>query len=256
MIAPGPEAMARIGAVALREAGLAIGYRKANMVHARLRVRLRELGNLGYADYCTLLEDRGDRGRSERTHLVEALTTQVGDAFREPHHFDLLVEHVASLRADAPGRRIRLWSAGCAEGAEPISMAAALDAASVCPPDAVAILGTDVSPRAVTRGRARLASGSDRLRASWVERISLEVGNLLEPPPPGPFDAIFCRNVTIYFDPAVASAVQGRLIASLAPDGIYCIGHSERLMPTPTCRHLARIGQTAWRAARPDTPCP
>ena len=256
MNAPDPGAMARICAIARREAGLALGSGKAEMVHARLRRRLRSLGEDRYDRYCDLLEADGPAGARERVRLVEALTTQVGAPFREPHHFDLLAAVAAERLAAQPGRRLRLWSAGCADGAEPFSMAATLQRADLCGPERIEVLGTDISDAALARGRDGRAERPTWLSRRWADRVCLEVHNLLAPPPPGPFDVVFCRNVTIYFDAATAAAVHRRLLEVLASGGLLCLGHSERLLPEANAS-LRRVGHTAWRARRKEgSPCP
>nr|WP_255552361.1 protein-glutamate O-methyltransferase CheR [Maritimibacter dapengensis] len=185
-------------------------------------------------------------------HLISALTTNVSHFFRESHHFDFLrTEVVPRLRDNSKmGRKSMIWSAGCANGQEPYSIAMVLHEAGL-PPSDVRILATDIDPVVVStarRGRypehmtsgltkehrARFLDASEDgqscISADLRPYILFNTLNLLDPwPMQKKFDAIFCRNVVIYFDKQTQSALWQRYGSMLHPNGWLFLGHSERI---------------------------
>ncbi|MFN3260377.1 MAG: CheR family methyltransferase [Pikeienuella sp.] len=275
----GPEAFGRIAAALRREAGIALAPEKVALVHGRLSRRVRTLALDGFEAYCDLIESR--EGAAELRAMVNALTTNVTRFFREPHHFkelreDTLPRLVAAARAGAPAT---IWSAGCSTGEEPYSIALCLlDLA----PDAAAlgirILATDLNPvvletgrrgvylaealepapGALVRGRFEAAppgaDGAPRLRAGEALRalIAFKRLNLVGPWPfTRAFDAIFCRNVLIYFDSPTQDEVLRRFAGATAEGGRLFLGHSERLGQAST-QLFDRGGVTSYiRNAKP-----
>lgn len=239
-----------IAALLYEDSGIHLQEAKATLVYSRLAKRLRDLKMESFSDYCDLI--RSQAGAEERARLLSALTTNVTRFFREPHHFDRLRAQIRSHlgpRARAGGR-VRLWSAGCSLGHEPYSMA--MTVLSELPEATqldVRILATDIDPQVITRARqgeygaddvrpvpADMAtrflevSGKDARMAESLKRlISFGVLNLhAEWPMKGRFDAIFCRNVAIYFDDETQQRLWGRFAERMSPDGLLYIGHSER----------------------------
>ncbi len=266
----GPEAFARITALAHREAGLHIANDKSAMVRARLARRLRILDLPDFDAYADLVT--GDGGRTEISAMISALTTNLSHFFREKHHFeifraDVLPPLIARARA---GGRVRVWSAGCSNGQEPFSIAMTLLDAGM-PADAdVRILGTDIDPEVIRFARAgvyaepMLTGLSDQARATYLEQsvgedgarwqvraplrdlVKFRVLNLLEDwPMRGRFDAIFCRNVVIYFDDDARRRLWPRLARALEPGGFLFIGHSERVAG-PARRLLSNTNVTTY----------
>lgn len=250
----GPAAFARIARIAYREAGLAISEGKSAMVRTRLARRLRALGLTSYEAYCDRVES--PEGRDEIGLMVSALTTNVSAFFRESHHFDILrTDVLPALVAKAKaGGRVRIWSAGCSNGQEPYSIAATLLEVGMPPDSDMRVLATDIDPNVVAFARAgrypeTMVSGlPEAMRAKYFAALpgpgepSWEAGptlkapvafrvlNLLEPwPMRGKFDAIFCRNVVIYFDAETQDRLWTRFADQLAPGGWLFLGHSERL---------------------------
>jgi chemotaxis protein methyltransferase CheR len=268
---------ARVAEVAYREFGLHLQVGKKELVHSRLIRRLRALDCPDFATYCDLID--GPDGAAERGELVSALTTNVTHFFREAHHFRLLEEVCLkpALPALRAGRRLRLWSAGCSAGPEPFSMAmTVLDLLPEAPRLDVRILATDIDPAILARAKAAeygdedVRSIPEPLRRAHLEpagpgrhRIAARTAGLVhfaplnlmsDWPMRGPFDAIFCRNVAIYFDKPTQERLWQRLAGLLAPGGLLCIGHSERLHG-PAADRLTSAGITAYRnagAAHPD----
>lgn len=237
------------------DAGIALTESKASLVYSRLAKRLRALGLESFRDYCKFVS--GSEGTSERQNMLAALTTNVTRYFREPHHFEHLKTRVLPelvSRAKARGR-VRIWSAGCSTGQEPYSIALTLldmlpDAAQYD----VRILATDIDPNVVATGRAGVYSDEavqpvpSALRDRWMVRVkdgardawgageemrrlvSFRELNLMGNwPMKGRFDAIFCRNVVIYFDEATQARIWARFAPLLNPGGRLYVGHSERV---------------------------
>lgn len=234
------------------QTGIVITDAKRSMLVSRLSRRLRKLGLPDFSSYRKLLEDDGNA--AERRELVSVITTNVTSFFREPVHFERLKEMIPSLAERARnGDRIRFWSAACSSGEEPYSIAMTLreswrDASNVD----LRILATDIDPEMVARARrghytkqqigddppdlvrrhiTRLGDGDAyAVDPKLRDQLRFEELNLLEPWPfKGMFDAIFCRNVVIYFDTATRRRLWQRFAERLRPGGALFIGHSERV---------------------------
>jgi chemotaxis protein methyltransferase CheR len=245
----------QIAAILHADAGIHLPPSKASLVYSRLAKRLRALGLKSFRDYCALVAEIG--GSNERQQMLAALTTNVTRFFREPHHFEHLRKNVLPPLVEAArrGARIRLWSAACSNGAEPYSIG--LTILSVMP-DApsfdVKVLATDIDPNVVAEGNRGVYSDAllqpvpADLRLRWFAATRGEDGktwtagealrslvvlrelNLIGHwPMRGKFDAIFCRNVVIYFEDETQARVWNRFAPYLTPGGRLYIGHSERL---------------------------
>ena len=223
-------------------AGISLHERKQNMVYNRLSRRLRATGVRNFSEYLDWVEAPGSE---ERERFVNALTTNLTSFFREPHHFEMLV----ALARKRPGAKLRVWSSACSTGEEPYSAAIALREAH----RNGEILATDVDTDALATGRdgvyrlqALQSAGIERLSPHFLKgtganaelalarpelraMVRFESRNLLgEQWPAGErFDAVFCRNVMIYFDRDTQQRVLGRIAAVLAPGGLLFLGHSE-----------------------------
>lgn len=247
-----PAQFDRISRLVHRLCGISLRGGKEALVRARLLKRLQALGMTSYDQYLRYVED--DRSGQEVMALVDAVTTNKTAFFREPQHFDYL-RHVLIPVWSRTRDRIRIWSAGCSSGEEAFSIAIVLceELPDVEARD-VSILATDISTTMLARARAATfdaeavrAVGSERLAryftrrwrgAAEVYQVSEQVGrlvrfarlNLLDDwPMRGPFDAIFCRNVMIYFDQPTRERLVQRLWRIVRPDGHLFIGHSESL---------------------------
>lgn len=226
-------------------AGIKLSPHKRYMVHNRLSRRLRARGMASFADYLRLVQ--GDPA-GERVAFVNALTTNLTAFFREPHHFDLL--HARAVQHRQRTREpLRVWCSACSTGEEAWSIAMTLRDAG-CPAE---VLATDIDTDALDTAAAgvypqeraaRLAP--ERLRAhflrgtagndGWVSvrpelrpLVTFAQLNLLAPawPALGSFDAIFCRNVVIYFDREAQKRLLGRFAGLLRPHGLLAVGHAE-----------------------------
>ncbi|MEM8577216.1 MAG: protein-glutamate O-methyltransferase [Pseudomonadota bacterium] len=263
----------RLAVLARDKWGLVLAPHKRRMVASRLRHRLGALDLPDFESYCTLIESAA--GQSEWQHTVSALTTNVSNFFREPHHFTLLTERVvprARAILDAGGR-VRLWSAGCSNGQEAYSIVMTMLRAdpSLGKSD-FRVLATDIDPKVITFAKAgHYAPGmlkgtppavlerfteagpggtlsiSPRVR----EMVRFRTLNLLDPwPMRGQFDVIFCRNVVIYFDQATQMRLWPRFAAALTEDGLLCVGHSERVTG-PGSNMLTALGPTTYQRVGP-----
>ncbi|HEY8576368.1 MAG TPA: protein-glutamate O-methyltransferase CheR [Devosia sp.] len=242
---------ARIKSRVYQVAGISLSDAKRTLVVSRLSKIVRALGLPSFDAYVDYLERNGSA--SDGQDFVNALTTNLTRFYREDHHFEHLRSHVAGLIASKPrGTRLRIWSAGCSTGQEPYTIGMDLLAAL---PELkrwdFKILATDIDTAVLAKAaggvypenelnglsaeRARLleraGSGSIRIPAAVRELVSFKPLNLIEPnwPMKGPFDAIFCRNVAIYFDKPTQGQVFSRLGKLLAPEAFLYIGHSENL---------------------------
>ena len=250
-----------IAAMLHGDAGIALPESKATLVYSRLAKRLRTLGLASFRDYCGLVASQD--GADERMRMLAALTTNVTRFYREPHHFEHLKAKVLPPLLDAArkGARVRLWSAACSSGQEPYSMA--LTVLSLMP-DAndydVKILATDIDPNMVAEGREGVYGsaamepvpaalrdrwfvpvGQGRGEARWGagqqlrDLVSFRELNLIgDWPMHGKFQAIFCRNVVIYFNDDTQAQVWSRFAPMLTAGGVLYIGHSERVQGPAT----------------------
>jgi chemotaxis protein methyltransferase CheR len=268
------DVFAAISQLGHSEAGLMIPASKRALVQSRISRRLRALGLSDFREYLALVMSGTEAG--ERRHMVSALTTNVSSFFRESHHFETLAKLAPGLieRARA-GEKVRLWSAGCSTGQEPYSIAMTLlEADSRARGLDIRILASDIDPAVLSVARRgaydeSLMSGvpaasrsrhfqhrPDRLfeaSAALREMISFRELNLLGPwPMAGRFDAIFCRNVVIYFDEATQAKLWPRFREALVEDGMLFVGHSERV-PAPATIGFRASGVTTYSAVNPAT---
>jgi chemotaxis protein methyltransferase CheR len=254
-------------------AGIDLSEDKRMLVYGRLARRLRTLGLRSFGEYLERLEDPDSR---ESVQFLNALTTNVTEFFREPHHFEFLTERVVPHAIEHGGpRRLRVWSAGCSTGEEPLSIAMALSGTDLLDGWDVKILATDIDTEVLeTAARAvypmeRVAklprqvlrrffqrgeganSGSVRVKPEIVRKVTFRQLNLMEEwPLRGPLDVIFCRNVVIYFDQPTRSRLMDRFARLLSPAGFLFLGHSEALIGAE-CPRLSAQGRTVY-APRSD----
>lgn len=268
----GQRAFERVQSMIYRHAGIALKPGKMQMVHSRLLRRLRALRMDSFDRYLDQLDQAG-ADSPEWQEFVNALTTNLTSFFREQYHFPVLARHLQGLRRPGPAR---IWCSAASTGEEPYSIAiTAADALGGRGRAAdVQILATDIDTRvleAAQRGVYPLES-VERLDASMLRRhflrgkganegfvrvaqdlrqlVTFRQLNLLDTtwPMRERFDAIFCRNVLIYFDKPTQVQVVRRMAGHLAPGGLLFVGHSENFTQMRDCIEL--IGKTVYRAAR------
>ena len=233
--------------------GIKMPSSKMTMLEGRLRRRLRATGISSFNDYCDYLF-KHDGIETESIYLIDAVTTNKTDFFREPKHFEYMEQVALPELVSAGHKRIRLWSSACSTGAEPYTMAMIMqdfvDGQSGLD---YRILATDLSTevlQAARRGvyaRDMIVPVGSEMRRKYVmmardttrsdvrihPRLRSMVGfarlNLMDNAYKvgDPMHLIFCRNVLIYFDKPTQAKVLSRLCDCLLPGGYLFVGHSE-----------------------------
>jgi chemotaxis protein methyltransferase CheR len=225
--------------------GIQLPAGKEGLVRSRLSKRLRAIGVTTYGQYLECVRDR--RG-AELKEMVDALTTNKTNFFREPAHFDFLRD---KMLPGLEGGPLRIWSAGCSSGEEPYTLGMVLrDSMPDLARRDVKILATDISHRVLAQAKAGVYGDGpasdvapDVLRRHFTRtpagyEVSPAVRSLVtfaslnlmgKWPMRGPFQAIFCRNVMIYFDRPTQETLINRYYDLLQPGGYLFVGHSESL---------------------------
>ncbi len=245
----------RISALMHAAVGMSFGDQKKPLVASRLGPRLARLGLADFEDYIDLVE--ADGGGGEFQVAVDLLTTNETYFFRESAHFDLLQDEWDRTRP----RTLTVWSAASSFGDEAYTVAMLAHEAQLAGRigDDWRVLGTDISDR-VLRTAVEATYPAERLRGVDPERLRrhclrgegdaeglvqmkphlrsrVRFGqlNLMQPIEPlGPFDAVFLRNVLIYFDHETKRAVVDRVLAQLRPGGLFFLGTAEGRVPCRT----------------------
>ena len=245
-------------------AGISLSATKQDMVYSRLARRLRETRLKSFAEYLALLE-RGDRNEWEK--FVNSLTTNLTSFFREPHHFPILAEHLKTLQGRSP---MTIWCSAASTGQEPYSIAMtvvetfntfnvpvsivasdldtnvlATASKGAYPPDRVEKL----SPERLSRFFVKGSDGFCTVRPELRRLVSFQRLNLLEPnwSIRGPLDALFCRNVMIYFDKTTQYKILKRFAPLLAENGLLFAGHSESFLHAVDL--FRSLGKTVYELA-------
>ena len=226
-------------------AGIKLSPHKRVMVHNRLSREVRVRGLRSFAEYLALVQADA---AGEREAFINALTTNLTSFFREPHHFALLRQRVQK-HAAASSVPFRVWCSACSTGEEAWSLAITLREAGA----PAQVLATDIDTGALAAAQSGVyrmeraaAMAPQQLRdnflrgagdnAGWVSvrpelrgLVTFRQLNLQAPswPELGTFDAIFCRNVVIYFDRATQARLIDRFAQRLRPGGLLTVGHAE-----------------------------
>lgn len=248
-------------------AGIALNTSKKDMVYSRLARRLRATGLSTFRDYLKRLEGND---ANEWQAFTNALTTNLTSFFREQHHFPILAEHVHKLKGRHP---INLWCSASSTGEEAYSMAMTMVEVfnTYTPP--VRIIATDLDTNVLAKAEAGIYAmerlekmppekvrnfflkgsgkqeGFAHIRPELRDMITFRQINLLDDnwllrPP---LDAIFCRNVMIYFDKQTQHRILNKFLPLLRPDGLLFAGHSESFYHAADLFKL--IGNTVYQVA-------
>lgn len=255
----------RVSAHVYRIAGINLGDSRKEMVYSRLSRELRRLRLRNITAYLDYLEQAGQH---EWTRFVNVLTTNLTSFFREQHHFSILSEKVLPYAT----RPVRIWSCGCASGEEPYSVAMTCLEYFKNDATAVDILATDINTTMLQQAEAGVYDReridglpAERLRrfflsGSGAYAAQVKVKNLLRQcinfrmlnlmqlqwSINDRFDAIFCRNVMIYFDKGTQYQILKRFVPLLKqPDGLLFAGHSEAFFNAKDL--FTPIGATTYR---------
>jgi chemotaxis protein methyltransferase CheR len=247
------------------KSGIALGDQKEALVSARIAKRMRALDIASQEEYYEAVVR--DRSGGELVHLIDSISTNFTSFFREPVHFEILAKLLAKWKSQGQ-RRFRIWCAAASTGEEPYTLAMTVSEALGDLGADVKILATDISTRVLQNcreglyDRQKVATVNAKLLAKYFDEVRdngkamYEVRdplrsclvfkrlNLSTPPFPmqGPFDAVFCRNVMIYFDNQVRSRLVSEIYTLLKPGGYLMIGHAESLAGL----------ETQFKAVRPS----
>ncbi|HEX8964632.1 MAG TPA: CheR family methyltransferase [Rhodocyclaceae bacterium] len=247
-------------------AGISLAPIKRDMVYSRLARRLRALGMATFSQYLAHLE-KGDEKEWET--FVNSLTTNLTSFFRESHHFPILADYIVGLKQ----RPVRIWCSAASTGEEPysIAMTACEAFGTVTPP--VTILASDIDTNVLATGERGVYPlerveklDPERLRRFFLKGSGAQEGyvkvrpelqklitfarvNLLDArwPVNGPFDAMFCRNVMIYFDKETQHQILRRFAPLLREDGLFFAGHSESFLHAADV--IRALGRTVYERA-------
>ena len=241
----------RVREMIYARAGIALSDSKVDMVYSRLARRLREVEVQRFGDYLDALEADPDSAEWEK--FTNALTTNLTSFYREAHHFEILSKFLLKRRAKPGGERMLIWCSAASTGEEPytLAMTAIETFGTLTPP--VSILATDIDTQVLQTAQAgvypldrieRLSperikkfflrgsgahSGYVKVNEALSRLIIFRQLNLLDQSWPlrGPFDAVFCRNVMIYFDKQTQHEILKKMKPLLKADGLFFAGHSE-----------------------------
>ncbi len=246
---------ARLSSFIERELGIKMPAAKRVMLESRLSRRLRLHKFTAYEPYVDyVFSDEGSR--SELIHMIDAVTTNKTDFFREADHFDYLLNNVLPGKATSLAEPFRIWSAGCSTGEEPYTIAMVLEEhRRVDPSFHYTILATDISTKVLAKAmdavyedekvapvpvdykKRYLLKSKDptkkivRVKPELRQRIDFRRLNFMDDEfgIRERFDVIFCRNVIIYFDRPTQERLIGKFRDHLKSGGILFLGHSETM---------------------------
>jgi chemotaxis protein methyltransferase CheR len=257
----------RIRELIHRRAGIALGAHKREMVYSRVSRRLRALNMPDFASYLDFLEASG--GEHDWQEFINALTTNLTSFFREAHHFPELARLARTAREP-----VTVWCAAASTGEEPYSIAITLAEALAARAASARVIATDIDTACLAKAaRGEFAhdrveslsaeqlkrffhkgvganAGKVRVRQELASMVSFSRLNLLDRdwPVQQPVDAIFCRNVMIYFDKPTQTTILERFAPLLKPGGLLFAGHSENASLVTS--QFRSIGQTVYSLAQ------
>ncbi|EOC1456355.1 protein-glutamate O-methyltransferase CheR [Cronobacter sakazakii] len=257
----------RICQLIYQRAGIVLAEHKRDMVYNRLVRRLRTLGLDDFGRYLSMLE--ANANSAEWQAFINSLTTNLTAFFREAHHFPVLAEHARKRSGE-----YRVWSAAASTGEEPYSIAITLADTLGTTPGRWKVYGTDIDTEVLQKAQSGIYrqeelktlspqqmqryfmrgtgphQGLVRVRNELANQIEFASLNLLDKQynVPGPFDAIFCRNVMIYFDKETQQEILKRFVPLLKPGGLLFAGHSENF--SNLSREFSLRGQTVYALSK------
>ena len=265
----------RLGELIYAEAGIKMPLQKKVMLEARLKKRLRATGIKSFHEYCEYLFSTEGK-EQELIRMIDVVTTNKTDFFREPRHFDYLADHAVPALVELYGAGLRrefsIWSAGCSTGEEPYTIAMVLNEfREDHPAFRFLILATDICtkvldkamlgiynqdkvegiPMALKKKYLMKSRNSEKRLVRVVPELRADVRfrrlNFMDEDfgMREPMDIIFCRNVIIYFDKPTQERLLNRLCHHLVPGGYIFMGHSETLSGLKVS--LVSVGPMVYR---------
>ena len=262
--------LAGIVRLVYEKSGITLHAGKRALIVARLHGRVRKGGFRSFSEYLKAV--RSDRSGRELGLLLDALATNPTSFYREPQHFAFLRDTIVPRWRASIGRPLQIWSAACSTGEEPYTIVMTLAESGAMNAGRVQVLASDLSSKALARARAGVYpmdkveslpidvlrryfekgvgthAGTARVQPQVRQAVQFEQLNLLEISDLGQrFDAIFCRNVMIYFDKSVQQRVVSMLERHLRPGGFLFISHSESLNGISHGLHWVAPAIYEWR---------
>lgn len=266
------ESFERLSTFVTREYGIKLPLAKKSMLESRLNKRVKTLGLSSYKDFLDFIfSDQGKQG--ELYHVIDLITTNKTDFFREAGHFHFLTkEFLPAYKAEHGRNNLKIWSAGCSSGEEPYTIIMAMEEYRKQHPDTVYnLLASDVSIRVIQTAfqgiyelektdpvplelkrsyflRSRTNPKLVRVKPQYRKKIQFKRINFMDDRYgllKADLDIIFCRNVLIYFDKPTQERVINKFCSHLKPGGLLFLGHSESIigMNVP----LKQISHTTYR---------
>lgn len=255
---------ARIRKLIYNRAGISLSEAKSDMVYSRIGRRLRAVGYDSFKYYLDFIESQPNDDEWEE--FTNALTTNLTAFFREEHHFPILVDHLRNLN-----RPVRIWCSAASTGEEPYTLAmTACEAFSTLNPP-VEIIATDIDTKVLETAATglypidRVSKLSEARRKKFflkgkgtqegVVKVRRELQNMItflplnlladKWPIQGPFDAMFCRNVMIYFDKPTQGKILERFVPLMTPETLLFAGHSENFLYVS--KEFDLLGKTVYQ---------
>ena len=266
------ESFERLSTYVTREYGIKLPLAKKSMLESRLNKKVKALGLNTYKEFLDFIFSEEGK-HSELYNVIDLITTNKTDFFREAAHFHFLVnEHLPQIKPELGRNNLKIWSAGCSTGEEPYTMIMAMEEfLKKSPNTTYSILATDVSTRVIQTAyqgiyeiekidpvplelkrtyflRSKSNPRLVRVRPEFRKKLQFKRINFMDSSfglNKADYDIIFCRNVLIYFDKATQEKVILKFCSHLKPGGLLFLGHSESIigMTLP----LRQIRPTVYR---------
>jgi len=251
------ESFERLSTYVTREYGIKLPVSKKSMLESRLTKRVKSIGLTSYKQFVDFIfSDEGKRG--ELFHVVDLITTNKTDFFREAAHFHFLTKEFLPEYKREPGNtNLKIWSAGCSTGEEPYTIVMVMEEfRKRCPDVTYDILASDVSIRVIQTAfqgiydiekispvplelkrsyflRSKTDSRQVRVKPQFRKKPQFKRINFMDNQyglAQADYDFIFCRNVLIYFDKQTQERVIHKFCQHLKPGGLLFLGHSESII--------------------------
>jgi len=251
------ESFERLSSFVTRDYGIKLPSTKKSMLESRLNKKVRALGLNSYKEFLDyIFSDEGKRG--ELYHVVDLITTNKTDFFREADHFHFLSnEFLGKYKTETGRNNIKIWSAGCSSGEEPYTIVMAMEEYKKNNLDTTySLLASDVSTRVIQTAfqgiydidkidpvplelkrnyflRSKSNPKLVRVKPQFRKKVQFKRINFMDNHygvSKAEYDIIFCRNVLIYFDKPTQERVINKFCSHLKPGGLLFLGHSESII--------------------------
>jgi len=250
------ESFARISTFVTREYGIKLPESKRSMLESRLNKKVKTLGLGSYKQFLDFIFS--EEGKEDLFHVVDLITTNKTDFFREAAHFRFLTgQFLPHYQSTYNRNNLKIWSAGCSTGEEPYTIIMAMEEYKKLHPElAYSLLASDVSIRVIQTAfqgiydiekidpvpiemkrsyflRSKTNPKLVRVKPQFRKKLQFKRINFMDDQfglVKHDFDVIFCRNVLIYFDKATQEKVIRKFCQHLKPGGLLFLGHSESII--------------------------